>query len=473
MLLIRGRIKQPKLHLCVVLLIMLLPFLLGNGNGCGTASSGTFIAISDVHFNPFTDTALFGRLVAAPADSWAAIFRSSAKTELPDYGSETNFALLSKALDSAAAQDSYPAIVIFPGDILCHHFNETFESLYGSADQKELDSFILKTVRFFVLQVRERFPEAPVFFTLGNNDSYAGDYNLIAGGSFLSDTATLFQDQWFGSQVHSPNFNRTYTAGGYYAASAKDDSILLISLNSVLFSANRPAPVAGDAAYTQLDWFENQLAAAENSGQLVYIVTHVPPGANIFSSITKYMDTKGKISAVKGMWHDEYQNRFLSIMDKYSNLNVTFFSGHTHMDEFRLLYNDTRSNSPARILGQPSISPVFKNNPAYKVFNINRRNWELQDYTALTILLDQKNENFEIEYKFSTLYGLSNATAANMEKLSESLATDGAAKTAYIKYYYSVSPHSAITDINWPAYRCSTGAVRADKYKNCVNNSAP
>ncbi|NDV25900.1 metallophosphoesterase [Desulfovibrio sp. JC010] len=463
----------PKLHLCAVMLVLLLPFLLGNNKGCGTAAPSTFIAISDVHFNPFDDTTLFDRLVAAPAEDWDEIFQSSTKTALPAYGEESNFTLLSKALDSATSHDANPAVVIFPGDILCHNFKTTFDNLYGSVDQDALESFIMKTVRFFVLQVRERFIDAPVLFTLGNNDSYAGDYDLVAGGDFLAETADLFKNQWLDDWVQSSTFNQSYKAGGYYTASVSKKSIRLVSLNSVLFTTHRPAPVAGDAAYIQLDWFEEQLAAAQNSGQQVYVVTHVPPGTNIYSTIANHMDAQGRIADVDDMWHDGYQTRFLAIMEAYPNLSITFFSGHTHMDEFRLIYNDARSNTPATVLGQPAISPVFENNPAYKVFNVNIENWELQDYTAQALRLDQSSEKFSQEYKFTTQYNLSNATAPSMAALSNSLALGGEDKTSYIQYYYSGSPRSPITETNWHGYRCSTGFVRADKYKTCVNNSVP
>lgn len=464
---------MPKLRAITVLLILLLPFLLGNNKGCGTAIPSTFVAISDVHFNPFDDTTLFNRLVAAQAEDWASIFQSSNKKTLPDYGEESNFTLLTTVLDSAAGQDDNPAVVLFPGDILCHNFKTTFDNLYGSVDQDALESFILKTVRFFVLQVREHFPDAPVLFTLGNNDSYAGDYDLVAGGNFLAETAALFEKQWLDGWVQSSDFSQNYKAGGYYTASVNKKSIRLLSLNSVFFSTHRPAPAAGDAAYVQLDWFEKQLAAAKNNGQSVYVVTHVPPGTNIYSTVANHMDAQGKITDVDGMWHDDYQARFLEIMNAYPDLSITFFSGHTHMDEFRLIYNDARTNTPATVLVQPAISPVFGNNPAYKVFSINLKNWELLDYTAQVLSINKSSEEFILEYKFRTEYNLSNASAPNMAALSNALASDEAKKNSYIRYYYSDSPRSAITDTKWPAYRCSTGYVRANKYKTCVNNSVP
>ena len=124
--------------LLLVILLCITPVLLGADSGCGVSSSD-FVIISDVHFNPFSDATLFNRLVAEPA----ALY-----------------------------------------------------NLYGSVSPAALKSFIYKTVRFFVFQIKSRFPNQPVLFSLGNNDAYAGDYNLVAGGDFLSETASLFMNQW-------------------------------------------------------------------------------------------------------------------------------------------------------------------------------------------------------------------------------------------------------------------------------------
>ncbi len=455
------------------MLVLLLPILLGNASGCGPADPEDFIVISDVHFNPFDDTALFNRLVVSPAEDWADIFTSSSNVELPDYGSESNFTLLTKALDSAMNKANVPAMVIFPGDILRHNFNTEFYRLYGSNDEAALKSFILKTVQFFVLQISERFPYSPVLFTLGNNDAYAGDYNLETGGAFLAETASLFQKQWLNRWVRSSEFNETYKAGGYYAADSNRDNIRLISLNSVLFSTRRPAPAAGDAAYTQLDWFEGQLAAARNADQQIYVVTHVPPGTDIYSTITSYMDAQGAISDVKDMWHDAYQTRFLQIMNSYDEVKVTFFAGHTHMDEFRLIYNNARTGTPDTVFVHPAISPIFGNNPGYKLFKVDAKSWIIEDYTTNVMSLESTNKKFIQEYRFSTRYSLNTPVSQNMATLSDALALGGANKTAYTEYYYSGSSRSAITDTNWHAYRCSTGYVRAPQYQACVNASVP
>ncbi|WP_320171871.1 metallophosphoesterase [Maridesulfovibrio sp.] len=464
--------RKPIIPSCLVpvILLCLAPLLLGADSGCGVASSD-FVVISDVHFNPFSDTSLFNRLVAEPAENWNEIFQTSSKTNLPGYGSESNYTLLSKALDSAASEAQSPVMVIFPGDILGHGFNTAFYNLYGSVAPAALKSFIYKTVRFFVLQIKSRFPNQPVFFTLGNNDAYAGDYNLVAGGDFLSETASLFMNQWLEGRVQADEFTSTYKAGGYYKVDSELENIRLISLNSVLFSTRRPAPASGDAAYVQLDWFENQLAAAKEAGQKVYVVTHVPPGVDVFQTVRTFMDANGRISGVSLMWHADYQKRFLEIMESYKDLDMVFFSGHTHMDEFRLLYDEARTSHPDPILGQPAVSPIFGNNPGYRLIHVSASTWQLEDYTTHYLPLDSADK-FSLEYQFSRQYGLSPLDSSHMETLTDDLVAGGAAKTDYINFYYLKSNRSPITETNWPAYRCSTKYIRASAYQTSVNADA-
>jgi hypothetical protein len=76
--------------------------------------------------------------------------------------------------------------------MLTHGFSATFYTLYGSVDQTVMRQFTLKTVSFFTGLVRLNVVATPVVFTLGNNDSYEGNYKIEPNSVFLADTADLF-----------------------------------------------------------------------------------------------------------------------------------------------------------------------------------------------------------------------------------------------------------------------------------------
>ncbi|MCJ7809174.1 MAG: hypothetical protein MUP26_02815, partial [Desulfobulbaceae bacterium] len=132
-----------------LLFISLLAFLAA---GCGRNSSETtvgtttqFIFISDIHFSPFYDETLFNDLVQAEVSQWAGIFESSMITEPQSWGNETNYPLLTQALDAARKQLSSMPFLLFGGDILAHKFREKFFGLYGKEDEEALRAFSYKT----------------------------------------------------------------------------------------------------------------------------------------------------------------------------------------------------------------------------------------------------------------------------------------------------------------------------------------
>ena len=453
------------LSLSFAVLLFFAPF---SATHCYCASGGTghALIVTDVHFNPFYDSSIFHKLVDAESDAWAGIFASSSITDMPAYGRETNYPLLDAALDSAALQMPDPAFVIFTGDILGHRFNETFFALYGSEDQAALQSFILKTVTFFAGEVHGRFPEAPVFFTLGNNDAYLGDYNLAPGGAYLDQTAQPLYAAFLEDRATCADYSSTYKAGGYFRADFGD--IVVLSLNSVLFSSHRPAPVSGNAAWTQLDWFAAQLAQARDKGVRVVVVTHVPPGIDIYSTAHSYLDENGKLSDARLMWHKEYNDRFLAVVEEYADIISMVYAGHTHMDEFRFINGTGGVRIPVEIT--PSISPLFHNNPGYRVLETRTDGASIENYQAFTLPLQEASKTFTASYDFQEQYYVSAPDGTGLPMLYTRLYGNDPSKAAYVSHYYGdVSEGSAITDENWPVYYCGIANMRKESMLDCVN----
>src|SRR5262245_33823014 len=68
------------------------------------AASGTFLVISDIHFNPFYDASLFMDLAARPSAEWPGILAKSQPVGINLRGTDSNFALLTSSLDDARAR---------------------------------------------------------------------------------------------------------------------------------------------------------------------------------------------------------------------------------------------------------------------------------------------------------------------------------------------------------------------------------
>ncbi len=447
----------------VLLVFTLFPF---TDCYCASDDASHALIVTDIHYNPFYDSSIFQELVNAESDEWATIFASSSITSMPAYGTETNFPLLDAALDSAAFEVPDPAFVIYTGDFLGHGFNKAFYALYGSEDETALQSFILKTMTFLADELRERFPEVPIFFTLGNNDAYLGDYNLDPGGTFLDETAQPLYEAFLEDRATCEDYSSTYKAGGYYRVDFGD--IVVLSLNSVLFSYRRPDPVSGNAAWKQLDWFSKQLAKARKKGLRVVVVTHVPPGIDIYTTARSYLDENGQLSNAQLMWHEAYNEKFLKIVSKYGDVISVIHAGHSHMDEFRLVEGANGVEVPVEVT--PSISPVFGNNPGYRVIELQTDGASIENYQAFTLPLQETSGAFAESYDFQEQYGLSAPDGTGLPELYTQLHKNASSKATYIAHYYGdVASGNGITDLNWPVYYCGIDNMRKDSMMDCVN----
>jgi sphingomyelin phosphodiesterase acid-like 3 len=462
----------------VVLVVVVLFVLLSTG--CSSDSSKTptasklpLVIISDVHFTPFYDTTIFHDLVNSPVEEWADIFQRSSVTELSSWGQETNYPLLRRALDAASRSIGEGQAAIFPGDILAHNFPETFFELYGEEDHDALRSFVYKTVVFFATQVRERFGNVPVMFTLGNNDSYAGDYLLVPGGAFLADTADMFYNTFLLGWADRNNYFRTYTAGGYFVAESPDAKVRFVCVNSVLFSKDRTegcTDAPNNAPTAQLDWLEKILGKAHADKKKVFMVTHIPAGMNIFSTANTYMDASGKISDADVFWKESCQRRFLEICHRYASVIETVLSGHTHMDEYSLILDRDGEAYKATIV-TPAVSPQFGNNPAFKVLTLRGEDWKPLDYRSISCDLNLSSPDFSTYYVFSEAYSTEMPLEESLVDLFPKMKNNDSDRKNYARFYYAGHDDAnIIDDTTWPAYWCGIGRMDRDEYIECVNN---
>jgi sphingomyelin phosphodiesterase acid-like 3 len=427
------------------------------------------VVFTDVHFTPFYDPDIFWDLVQASPDLWADIFEKSSITEPQSWGKETNYPLLMNMLQAAYQASRASPLVLFQGDMLAHKFRETFFDLYGTEDEAALRSFVYKTCAFFAAQVRNHLPGLPVLFVLGNNDSYTGDYKLAPGGEYLAETSDLFYSTLLLEKADPVTFAETYLAGGYYKAQPSPSKVLFICLNTVLFSVNWSSEEAKDAPTRQLDWLEHTLAEARVQGKKVWILMHVPPGADAYGTVSRYMDESGHISDAAMLWKEDYQERFLEIIRPYGDMIEAGFAGHTHMDEYRIMLHEGGESS-GTILFSPSVSPQYGNNSGFKVFTVSTADWGLQDYRSVVFPFEIADPTFETYYTFSSAYHLGSPLEAALTELLPELVADEAQRMNYSRFYYS--GHDAgnpINDANWPAYWCAICTMSKDDYIGCVN----
>ena len=445
--------------------------------GCGGSSTNStnnncpVVVFSDVHFNPFYDKKLFPALVAADAGEWERIFKTSKITEPTVWGADTNYPLLALSLSSIKQNLGASPLIIFTGDILGHKFSQMFYALYygsrgvpavpDATAVAAMEIFADKTVDFFTEQVRSTVGNIPVMFAVGNDDSYE-DHG--PDSTFLSNTAEYFYTNFLNGTVDHQAFLNTFKKGGYYSAEPPGTNLLVIELNTVPLSPSYPVGDTSNAVAAELAWFDLTLAQAKAAGKKVWLLIHIPPGADTYST-AQSLDNNGHIAGAVMMWNQDYQTSFLRILSKYPGIIALTLAGHTHMDEYRMM----SSSDVLEIT--PAISPRSGNDPAFRVLTFSRDTLQPTDYRTLNYDLATNPEQFNSYYAFSTAYDMQGLLGDSLAQLFPALVTDNTKQILYRGYYYSGNNSlNPITDSNWPVYWCGIGKMGQQDFIDCVNS---
>ena len=467
------RCRNLRLFSFILALLLLLQLVACGGQSTADNNRFKVVVFSDIHFNPFYDPSLFQALNGADATQWADIFRTSNIKEPSTWGSDTNYPLLALTLSGIKQNQGDSPLIVFTGDILGHYLPETFFGLYDPqnaknptpADVAAMKVFTDKTVAFVMQQVRSSVGNVPVMFAIGNADSYTG---LGPDSSFLSGTAELYYTQFLSGAADHQTFLETFRSGGYYSAEPPGANVMVIGLNTFEFS-----PFFGDttssAVTAELTWFDSALASARAKGKKVWLLMHVPPGADI-ATTAKSIDADGHITSAALMWKEEYQTSFLQILDKYPGLIAQTFTAHTHMDEYRIMSPDNLADTT------PSVAPYFGNNPAFKIFKFSSETLRATDYVSLNYDLATMPAHFNSYYTFSPAYHMKGLLSDSLSQLYPELATDNSKQKLYRAGYSSGRDYSVgndanpITDKTWPVYWCGIDHMDAQGLIDCVNS---
>lgn len=436
---------------------------------------GQFLLISDVHFDPFFDAALFPRLVAEPAERWGEVLRGSQPAGINPRGTDSNDALFRSSLDDARARCPRPAFVLYPGDFMAHQWQAKYDKLAGRShlqDPAAYRAFTAKAVRYLAGEFRRRFDGIAVLPTLGNDDSYCGDYMVEPDGPFLA----MFAEAWgplLGPGLDAKVFRDTFARGGYYMVPLPGlKGHRLVVLNSIFFSVNYD-DACGESTQTpaldQLRWLERTLGQAGSAGESVWLLAHIPPGINSFNSA----EAVAKGGPPVTFWQPELTARFLQLVRRHRSTVRLAFTGHTHMDDFRVIRLDGEPVLPVKIA--PAVSPIFGNNPGYQVYQFDRGTGQVQGYQTYYLWdlpgagrpVAPAPGQWAFEYDFRAAYGFEELSAGVVARLSDSLATDAGARECYTKYY-GVSAAPEFGEGAFPVYRCAIANVTPAEFLTCL-----
>ncbi len=426
----------------------------------------TILSVTDIHFSPFHDSLTVKQLIQAPYVQWDTVFSQIEDNKIAVYDEETTPGLLELLLESMGKQKEKISAVIFTGDILAHDFNDLFYQYSGDTLEKAKNNFIDKTMGYVSLKLRQTFPSAPIYFSLGNNDSYEGDYKIVDEGIFLQNTTNLFYKNFIDPEADTINdkggedgFYTTYPAHGYYNQKFPViKNCRIIGLNTIFFSVKYSEASPGKE---ELDWLEQQLLASEQAGEKVWVLLHIPPGINVYSSQEK---STQQTTRVLLFWQQPYNQRYLELVQRYHKTIVTSFAGHTHMDDFRLIYDqDTLNKVPLGFIHiSPSVSPVFGNNPSFQIIEVNKNTGSITETTTYYADIKEDRLDFIKEYEYTSTYHVTPGLNG-LDSIYQILPRSQEMLDNYIGFYPVSSPEAAITS-SWKWYWCGIGNLTSDGY---------
>jgi len=285
--------------------------------------------------------------------------------------------LLISALRAARQFDSSVDFLIWMGDATSHQF--------GQNDSTLLVNFHLAK------QLRKYFPQTPIFPVLGNHDIV-----------LPTDPKRRFEEFY-----HHTNFSllltdektqQTFLRGGYYSyryrpKNGNDGRLLrFVTLNTGMFEPRNVKYFDPDEGLKQIEWFNRTMAEAFHLNDRVFLLSHTPFGINE-NLLYRYYPLN-------------YEQKLLSIIDRFSSSIVMCFTGHRHQDIIRLY---SSRNTTLGILSHPAISPIsWLTNPSIRRYFYNRTSFDLIDYEQFSLNLIEtertKKDQWKLAYRFSSWY---------------------------------------------------------------------
>lgn len=273
---------------------------------------------------------------------------------------------------------------IFTGDLVDH---DEYHCDANTTKTAEITSFNL--MKYFLKQI-------PVYPTLGNHDTFP--YGQLTPASMNYNQSYNWNDELMAKLwLNNGWLNETQAdyVKNHYSGFAVTTSrgLKVISLNSnCYYQKNLWAYVNMTNDYDifgQWQFLVDELTESERVGQRVWIISHIPPAD---------YDALPIQSAV-----------FKKIVERFSPYTIAnMFYGHTHRDQFRILYssNNTDVDSALQMAWvSQSVTPNAYNNPSWRYYEVEDKSFNIINsynyYTQLNATFSNAGDEPDWQYEYS------------------------------------------------------------------------
>lgn len=465
----------PRLALAAVTALVLLPAW----SQKPATPQAQAVLLSDIHLDPFLDPGKVPQLAAAPVSGWRAILDTppspdrdarlaALEQSCHTRGRDTSEELFVSSLRQIHALGAQAQFAVIAGDLLAHAYDCKFNVVFPKAPAGAYQAFTVKTMEYILLQIRAAIPGVPLYPVLGNNDSGCGDYQLDPHSSFLDESAAAFVADV--PAAERPAARASFAAFGDYSVllPAPFHHLRIVAIDD-LFESRRYAGCNAEpnpaAASQQLAWLTAQLQAARTHGEKLWIVGHIPPGIDPYSTAMHLRD----ICSGKSPEMYLSSGALPETIAPFPNEVPLAIFAHSHMDEMRFIPAAAGTGGIA-VKMTPSISPINGNLPSFTLARVDPNNGTLLDYTVIASA-DPQGSAWAPKYSFNKAYHQAAYTAASVKQLIAGFQVDKASATqasqTYIHNYYFRS-NDLLMSLYWPQYACSLGNLGEAGYRGCL-----
>lgn len=359
-------------------------------------------------------------------------FRSTA----PVWGSgeDTGEELFDDTVAELRRADPNAPVVIVAGDTAAH-----------SMRSNRVTPTIVEATR----RLRAAFPKAQFVLALGNNDSTCGDYLTQRNGRFLRDVGAAWRPLIARA---SPDFDSAFRDSGSYAVNLPG-GVTAVVLDDVPFAfryrdacgGDSPNPVGRALAVVRRD-----ARAAAARGRKVWVVTHLPPGVDAYSSthLTRQIVTIPFL-------RKNAQDAFLSVLRDPENHISVLLAGHSHKFAFR-----DAAGVPALLA--PSVSPVMRNAPSFLLMDVGATG------EIGAIVQYARGDDGWQRLDDTRSLGMPSFSIEGVRELDERIARDPLLRERFARDYVA-DGSKEILEGNWRGYWCAQTMVELDAYRSCIS----
>ncbi|XP_063810636.1 acid sphingomyelinase-like phosphodiesterase 3b isoform X2 [Pseudophryne corroboree] len=325
---------------------------------------------------------------------------------------------------------------------------------------------VLEIVEWLTNLIMHVFPTTKVYAALGNHDFHPKN-QLPTQNNSIYYRISEFWTPWLNQESIA-----TFQKGAFYSEQLVNTGTVgrVIILNTNLYYESNSITANMEDPGDQFSWLENQLTAASQKGEKVYIVGHVPPG---------YFEKKRE----KSWFRENFNKRYVEIIQKHHTVIQGQFFGHHHTDSFRMFYGNSGDPVSSMFIA-PGISPWMTtlpgvnngaNNPGIRVFEYDRKSLHVLDMVTYYMNLSYANTEsprWEKEYRLTEAFLVPDGSPQSMHKVLEKITTDH----CYLQKYYEYN--SVSYDLESCGETCKIDHVCAirevdfTKYATCIQNES-